>query len=147
MIVTLLLPVNVAKAQTKIETQSWEITWEQNTLRADPLVVEKLAEEYNQALARTQTASHGRYSCVAFAKAYLGLNGTWGNGGAYLPLTQIPAVGSVVVFSYTHVAVITQYSAITGQLTIIEANYHLDGTVDHRTLLVTDPTIRGYYTP
>lgn len=91
----------------------------------------------------------GDGECVTFAKAYLGLSGTWGYGGVNLSKNSGPEVGTkqnpVVVLFYGHVGVIIGMQA-DGGLILIESNYHLN----HRVLMgrivyIGDPSIRGYH--
>ncbi len=76
----------------------------------------------------------------------LGITQIFGYGGSRLPVTQIPQVGSVIVFRYGHVGLI---SAITGSiLTINESNLHWDGKITYgRQIALNDPTIKGYWSP
>lgn len=92
----------------------------------------------------TNSKNQNQYgsNCVAYVKSYLGVGGTFGNGGSHLSLNSPPAVGAVVVFKYAHVAVLT---AIVGSdLIITEANY-VHGVIGTRTLSVNDPTIKGFH--
>lgn len=81
--------------------------------------------------------------CVSFAKAFIGVGGTWGDGGRDLELNSGPVIGAVVIFTYTHVAVIVADNGLA--ITIKESNMDLNGTVSTRTILKSDPTILGYH--
>ncbi len=84
--------------------------------------------------------------CVTFAKNYTGYYGTWGNGGRSLPLTHTPQIGAVVVFNYTHVAVIKDI--VGGRLVLIESNYYKSMHISiGRTIAINDTSIRGYFIP
>jgi len=91
----------------------------------------------------------GDGECVTFAKAYVGVGGTWGYGGRNLSLNSGPAIGTkenpVVILFYGHVAVIIGMQ-VDGGLILIESNWHLN----HRVLMgrivyIGDPSIRGYH--
>lgn len=83
--------------------------------------------------------------CVDYAKKRTGKYGTWGNGGRLLSLTQTPQVGAVVVFNYTHVAVI---DILDGpRMKISESNYEKKMRISSRWISVTDPSIRGFHIP
>lgn len=83
--------------------------------------------------------------CVDYAKKRTGKYGTWGNGGRKLPLTKTPQVGAVVVFNYTHVAVI---DVLDGpRMKISESNYEKSMRVSSRWINVNDPSVRGFHIP
>lgn len=82
-------------------------------------------------------------NCVQFAKAYLGIAGTWGNGGRKLALNSGPVANAVMVFTYIHVGVVKQVTE--GRILIIEGNYDNHGSVRERWMVINDPTIRGYH--
>lgn len=82
-------------------------------------------------------------SCVTYAKRVLNRsNEVWGNGGRRLFLTQTPFLGAVVVFTYTHVAVIT--GIVGDMLYITESNYSARNTISNRSIPIDDPTIKGF---
>lgn len=99
-------------------------------------------ESRQRAIVAKHSKSYGG-SCVYFAKKYLGIYGTWGNGGRRLSLNSGPEVNAVLIFTYIHVAVVQQVNGNT--LTIIESNYDLRGSIRVRTIEATDPTIRGFH--
>lgn len=101
------------------------------------------AEAGAQAQAKVGAPQGYGGDCVTFAKRHTGVWGTWGNGGRKLSLNSGPRVGAVVVFSYTHVAVVVADNGLA--LTVVESNYIARDTVGYRTLLKSDPTIRGYH--
>lgn len=148
----MLLPINAKANQNEItHRENYDILGAiakgQTLYRPNEDIVEKLTQEYESAQ-KAQAESHAQglaYNCVAFAKSYTGYApSAWGNGGRSLPLTSIPAEGSIVVFTYIHVAVIT---AIAGNyFDVIEANYD-HGRITRRTLSFSDPTIKGFYHP
>lgn len=78
--------------------------------------------------------------CVAYAKTLTGVYGTWGNGGRYLSDNSDPVVGAVLIFTYTHVAVITAFDGY--HITYTDRNFDRRGTIRlevHTT--INDPTI------
>jgi hypothetical protein len=87
----------------------------------------------------------GDGECVTFAKAYVGVAGTWGYGGKNLSANDPqPHIGDVVLF-YGHVAVIIGMQA-DGGLILIESNYHLNHKVTMgRIVYIGDSSIRGYH--
>ncbi len=96
---------------------------------------------YRQPAPKITPKAYG-FNCVQFAKAYLGRSGTWGNGGRLLSLNSSPVPNAVVIFKYTHVAIVQEVTA--SQILIIESNYKR-GQTSLRWLSLTDPTIRGYH--
>lgn len=87
----------------------------------------------------------GDGECVTFVKAYLGLSGTWGYGGAYLSANDPePHIGDAVLFN-GHLALIIGMQA-DGGLILIESNYHWNHRVTMgRIVYVGDSSIRGYH--
>lgn len=141
LILSLLLPINV-KAQEKIEI-TYTDTLSQALYRPTDETVEKLSTEFARQL-KTSPKSYAKgLSCVAFAKQYLGIYGTWGNGSRNLSLNSNGQINDVVVFTYIHTAVVI--GRVGEILTIIEGNYDNRGHIRTRTLSVFDPSIRGFH--
>lgn len=112
-------------------------------------IIDTAQRAYEQSLPRTKikitktsNGGHSLTNCVAYIKTYLGIGGTWGNGGRLLSLNSSPVVNAVVIFRYTHVAVVQE--VLNDQILIREANY-VHGQVSLRWLSITDPTIKGYH--
>ncbi len=88
--------------------------------------------------------------CVTFAKAYLGISGTWGYGGRNLSVNSKPMVATpenrvVILFGKKHVGV-PIFITSDGYVVVAEANYHLNKRVTlNRTVKLTDPSIRGFH--
>lgn len=82
-------------------------------------------------------------SCVPFAKKYLGVGGTWGNGGRNLSVNSGPAHHAVVLFGKTHVGV--QIDETETQILVIDSNSDWHGTIKIKWYDKTDPWIRGYH--
>lgn len=158
-------PINHADAKTKTTTPA-KLVFERGMVPApvsevptQPLVIPKAKDLPKPVLAppvqeKSVAPDTGKYQrgqkvgdgqCVTFAKKYLGQKGTWGNGGRRLPLTKTPQVGDVVVFNYTHVAVIDEIQG--GNLALIEQNYELKKRVSTRTISINDKSIKGFYHP
>ncbi len=124
------------KIQSEILAEYYQ---QQANQRAEILALAKIA-----AKGRTHGVDN-RCSCVYFAKAITGYNKTVGAARNWPINTKIPLVGEVVVTkeSYTgHVIVIT--AVRPGEIDIVEGNYlHCKAT--QRTLPLTDPLIKGYW--
>lgn len=107
------------------------------------------AERFRQEAAKEaylrQHFAPGSYGgqCVTFTKNYLGIYGTWGNGGSRLSLNSGPEINAVVIFTYIHDAVVIKVTETT--ITVIESNYIRRYIIGTRTLNLTDPTIKGYH--
>lgn len=85
--------------------------------------------------------SFGQCSCVEYIKARLGIVGTFGNARAVKPDTQIPEVGSVILF-VNHVGFVVGWDGTT--VTYDDYNYIACGERRGVTILASDPSIRGY---
>jgi hypothetical protein len=147
-IVGLILPVRVqsVKFDGPVEYQKgWEVTSEENTLRADFAIVERLKTEYqiSQAQQKIKKTNYGRYQCVAWAKKLTGVYGTWGDGGRRLTLNGTGQIGEVVIFKSIHVAVVI--GRVGQNLVISEANFDLHGSIRTRQISIYDRSIRGYH--
>ena len=90
-------------------------------------------------------ASNLGFSCVEFAKAYLGRSGeVWGRADSIKPTVGKPYVGGLVLTKegpLGHVAVIV--NIVGNSLQVKEANY-IKGKITTRELPVDSPVIRGY---
>lgn len=86
----------------------------------------------------------GRWGCVRFAKAVTGVYGTWGDGGRKLSLNSDGQIGDVVIFTYTHVAVVAdrQGDTITIREWITTKFSAYERTI---TMSIKDPTIKGFH--
>lgn len=82
-------------------------------------------------------------SCVLYAKAVLGVTGTWGNAKDIQPTTQIPKVGSVIITTEGggHVGVVT--AVASASVEIADANFYSCAS-SSRTLPLDYPLTRGY---
>lgn len=87
--------------------------------------------------------AHVNYSsCVIYAKALTGYDKSVGRASNWPVNSTKPEVNSVVIFRYSHVAVITSMSSSSFEIT--EANYKAN-QVSTRSLSFDDASIRGYY--
>ena len=90
--------------------------------------------------------ANGQYigQCTEFVKTYLGVSGSIGDGGRKLSINSGPVKNAVVVFKYTHVAVITGNN--NGTLTLAESNLKGDGKVTlGRQIAANDPSIAYFH--
>jgi hypothetical protein len=117
-----------------------DAAWEK--FEAERIEAERKAAQAKRLAQAKVKAKHERVlQCVTYAKNYLGVYGTWGNGGRKLSLNSDGDVGDVVIFKTIHVAVVIAND--NGVRTIAEANYDYRGSV--RTRILLDSEVRGYH--
>lgn len=152
-ILTLLLPVRIEKAQAETNDiqyqKSWEITAPENVATADREFVDTSWAAIQAELAKPKpkvaARSDGYCSCVTYLeKQFPQISGIgWGNNWPVNAQTGV--VRAVVVFKYPHVGKIIGVAA-TGWI-LDEANYvHCKHTND-RILPFDDPSIKGFWIP
>lgn len=143
-IVGLLCPINV-RAETNEETQiKYTDTLSEALHRPSDEVIEKLSSAFAIAQSRIALKNYAKnLSCVAFAKSYLGIFGTWGNGGRYLSLNSTGQINDVLIFKYIHVAVVI--GRVGEILTIREANWDNHGSIRTREISAFDSSILGFH--
>jgi len=84
------------------------------------------------------------WSCVIFARQYIGRDDIKGTAGDLKPTVTEPYVGGIVLLDegkYGHIAVITDIASQS--LSLIEANYK-PGQITTRTIPTDYPRIIGY---
>lgn len=84
----------------------------------------------------------GQCSCVEYIKARLGWQGSFGNASQVKPTTQVPEVGSVILFK-SHVGYVTGYDGFT--VTYDDYNYISCTERKDVKIQASDPDIRGYF--
>lgn len=94
-------------------------------------------------------SGYGRWGCVRFAKAVLGIYGTWGDGGRKLSLNSDGQINDVVIFQIIHVGVITarlgDMITIREWITVKKADGTYVAYERARTLSIYSPQIRGFH--
>lgn len=144
-IVGLIFPYQVKSIKLDEETQiKYTDTLAEALYRPSDEVIEKLSSAFTIAQLRPTFKNYAKnLSCVSFAKSYLGIFGTWGNGGRYLSLNSTGQVNDVLIFTYVHVAVVI--GRVGEILTITEANYDNHGSIRTRQISAFDSSIKGFH--
>lgn len=119
----------------------------QNNFFSSYNVIYKPNPPSEPAMVRIASVETGYCSCVAYAKALTGFSETIGLAKNWPVNSSVPVTGGVVILDASkdgHVAYITDVTAT--DFGIKEANYSRCALTVRR-ILLTDPTIVGYWSP